>query len=178
MGVSGDLGVEGGAFGVGEEALALEAGFAAAFVAVPEDEKEDCGGGGWLVDAGVAVGKGGGNRGGYGVRGGWGWGGDVPNRARDQRTFMPRKAGKRSLRKFMMARSMPAMAPGLVTRSLRLGTLTRMPIFSARPAPWVMYLDLRPCFSAAAASISGPMDCVILEGSCSISFWRKEGRCL
>lgn len=91
---------------------------------------------------------------------------------------MPRKAGNRSLRKFMMARSIPAMAPGFVTRSFRLGTLTRIPIFSAIPAPWLMYLFLRPCFSAAAASISGPIDCVILEGSCSISFWRNDGRCL
>lgn len=91
---------------------------------------------------------------------------------------MPRKAGNRSFKKFMMARSIPAIAPGFVTRSFRLGTLTLIPIFSAMPAPWLMYLDLRPCFSAAAASISGPIVCVIFEGSCSINFWRNDGRCL
>ena len=89
---------------------------------------------------------------------------------------MPRKAGKRSLRKFMIVFKRPATAPGLVIRSFKLGTLTRMPIFSATPAAWVAYLLFRPCFSAAAASISGPIDWVILDGSCSISFWRKGGR--
>lgn len=89
---------------------------------------------------------------------------------------MPKKAGKRSFRKFIIARSMPAMAPGFVTRSFRLGTLILIPIFEAAPAAWFMYSDFMPCFSAAAASISGPRDVVILEGSCWMSFWRKEGR--
>lgn len=46
-----------------------------------------------------------------------------PNKAREYKTFMPKNAGKRNFRKFIMALSMPATAPGLVTRSLRLGTL-------------------------------------------------------
>lgn len=49
--------------------------------------------------------------------------GNGPNRAREYKTFMPKKAGKRNFRKFIMALSMPATAPGLVMRSLRLGTL-------------------------------------------------------
>lgn len=56
---------------------------------------------------------------------------NVPNKASEYKTFMPKKAGKRSLRKFMMARNMPATAPGLATRSLRLGTLTLRPILPA-----------------------------------------------
>ena len=37
-----DLMVEGGQLGFGEEPFLLEADFAAALVAVPEDEEEDC----------------------------------------------------------------------------------------------------------------------------------------
>lgn len=40
--VGGNVGFEGGHFGFGELAFFFEAGFAAAFVAVPEDEEEDC----------------------------------------------------------------------------------------------------------------------------------------
>lgn len=40
-----DLFVQGGDLGFGEEAFLLEADFAAAFVAVPEDEEEDYEGG-------------------------------------------------------------------------------------------------------------------------------------
>lgn len=40
-----DLLVQGGDFGFGEAAFFLEADFAAAFVAVPEDEEEDYEGG-------------------------------------------------------------------------------------------------------------------------------------
>lgn len=91
---------------------------------------------------------------------------NIPNKAREYKTFMPKNAGKRNFRKFIMALSIPATAPGLVTRSLRLGTLNFVADF------W------RVDLSAAAASSSGVMDSVILEGSCSISFCRKSGRCL
>ncbi len=94
------------------------------------------------------------------------WFENRPNKAREYKTFMPKKAGKRNFRKFIMALSIPATAPGLVTRSLRLGTLNFVADF------W------RVDLSAAAASSSGVMDSVILEGSCSISFCRKSGRCL
>ena len=40
--VSGDAGVEGSEFLLGEEALFLEADFLATFVTVPEDEEKDC----------------------------------------------------------------------------------------------------------------------------------------
>ena len=83
---------------------------------------------------------------------------------------MPRKAGKRNLRKLVIERNMAAIAPGFLTRSFRLGTFTFIPIFSAVLAALSVYLECRPCRSAAAASISGPMDWVILEGSCSMSF--------
>lgn len=83
---------------------------------------------------------------------------------------MPRKAGNRSLRKFMIDRSMAATTPGFVTSSFRVGTLTFIPSFSAVLAALSVYLECRPCRSAAAASISGPIDSVILDGSCSISF--------
>lgn len=87
-----------------------------------------------------------------------------PNKAREYKTFMPKNAGKRNFRKFIIALSMPATAPGLVTRSLRLGNLNFADDF------W------RAGLSAAAASSSGVIDSVILEGSCSISFFRKSGR--
>lgn len=83
---------------------------------------------------------------------------------------MPRKAGKRSLRKFMIAFSVPITAPGFVTRSLRLGTLTLVLDLEAVPAAW------RLGFSAAAARTSGPSDATILVGSFSIMSLRKEGR--
>lgn len=83
---------------------------------------------------------------------------------------MPRKAGKRNLRKPVMLRNMATTAPGFVTRSFKVGTLTLMPNFSAVLAALSVYLECRPCRSAAAASISGPMDWVILDGSCSMSF--------
>lgn len=92
--------------------------------------------------------------------------GNEPNKAREYKTFMPKNAGKRNFRKFIIALSIPATAPGLVTRSLRLGTLNFAADF------W------RAGLSAAAASSSGVMDSVILEGSCSMSFCRKSGRCL
>lgn len=79
---------------------------------------------------------------------------------------MPRKAGKRSLRKFMIAFRVPITAPGFVTRSLRLGTLT-------------LVFDLevwRLGFSAAAARTSGPSVATIFVGSFSIMSLRKEGR--
>ena len=66
---------------------------------------------------------------------------NVRNNAREYKTFMPKKAGKRSLRKFMMARNMPATAPGLVTRSFKLGTLTLKLIFSAALAAPSVYLE-------------------------------------
>lgn len=69
-----------------------------------------------------------------------------------------------------MERNMAAIDPGFVARSFRLGTLIFMPIFSAVLAALSVYFECRPCRSAAAASISGPMDWVILEGSCSMSF--------
>ena len=83
---------------------------------------------------------------------------------------MPKKAGNRSLRKFMIALSIPTTAPGFVTRSLRLGTLTFKPAFSAPCAAMLAYFASSPCFVAAAASISGPIDLVIFEGSCSTRF--------
>ena len=46
--VTGDLFLQLGGLGFGEETLFLEAGFAAAFVAVPEDEEED-----WDVRVGL-----------------------------------------------------------------------------------------------------------------------------
>ena len=102
--------------------------------------------------------------------------GDVPNRARDHKTFMPMNAGNLSFRKFIIERNIVTIAPGFVTKSFKFGTFIFMPIFSATPAADDTYWLLSPCFSAAAASISGPIELVILEGSCSISFWRKVGR--
>ena len=78
----------------------------------------------------------------------------------------------------MIVRSMPATAPGLVTRSLRLGNLTFMPIFEAMPVAWLRYSDLSPCRSAAMARISGPKLPVIFWGSLAMRSWRKEGRCV
>lgn len=54
---------------------------------------------------------------------------------------MPRKAGKRNLRKLVMERNIAATAPGFVTRSFRVGTLTFMPIFSAVLAALSVYLE-------------------------------------
>lgn len=88
---------------------------------------------------------------------------------------MPKKAGNRSLRKFIMALNIPATAPGFVTRSLRLGTLN---LKAAFPAASADLADCSPGLSAAAASSSGAMDSVILDGSDSMSFWRNGGRCL
>ena len=76
----------------------------------------------------------------------------------------------------MIAFSMPATAPGLVTRSLRFGTLKLKPAFEAALPAILAYFEFMPCFSAAAASISGPIDFVIFEGSCSTSFWSQGGR--
>lgn len=86
---------------------------------------------------------------------------------------MPRKAGKRSLRKFMMAFRAPATAPGLVTRSLRLGTLSLDPEVDA---DFDAEAVCTPGFSEAAARISGPSEAAILVGSFSMMSWRKEGR--
>lgn len=89
---------------------------------------------------------------------------------------MPKKAGNLSFKKFMIAFNMPATAPGFVTRSFRFGTLTFNPALDAPLAAMLAYLELRPCFSAAAASISGPIDLVIFDGNCSTSFWSQGGR--
>ena len=83
---------------------------------------------------------------------------------------MPRKAGNRNLRKLVMDRSMAATIPGCVTSSFKVGTFNFMPIFPAVLAALSVYVECRPCRSAAAASISGVIDSVILDGSCSISF--------
>lgn len=104
------------------------------------------------------------------------WGFCLRNSARDHSTFIPMNAGNLNLRKFIIARSMPATAPGFVTRSFRLGTFIFQPIFDAKPAAGSAYFALTPCLSAAAASISGPSVWVILLGSCSMSFCRNDGR--
>lgn len=107
--------------------------------------------------------------------GGWG-GGSIPNKASDHRTFIPANAGNLSFKKFMILLNSVATAPGFVTRSFKVGTFTLTPSFCAIPVAWVTYSDFKPCFSAAAARISGPREPVSLVGRDSMSFCRKEGR--
>lgn len=98
---------------------------------------------------------------------------DIPNKPNEYSTFKPRNAGNLNFKKFIIVFNSPATAPGFVTRSFRLGTRTFMPAFSATCAPLLRYLELSPCFSAAAARTSGPMEVVILAGSFLMRSWRK-----
>jgi len=100
---------------------------------------------------------------------------DIPNRAKLQSTFIPKKAGNLVLSAVMMLLSSATTLPFLVSRSFRLGTLTLKPAFFANFMPWSKYSDFRPCRSAATASISGPSVVVNFSGSFSMMSWRKVG---
>ena len=129
------------------EALSLQASFTPSLVTIPEDEEQD-------FDEFRKIPADSKN------------GNDLPKSANEYNTFMPRKAGNLTLRKFIMALSIVMTIPGLVTSSFNVGIVNFAAPVSA------------PAFSAAAASISGVIDLVNFEGSCSINFCNHEGRCL
>lgn len=98
--------------------------------------------------------------------------GNIPNSARDSNTFVPIKAGQRSLSAFMMAFNILTTAPGFVTRFFRLVGVKKL--FAAPENPFPSPL-LNACASAATASNSGARFFWSLSGSCVTSFLRNEG---
>ena len=94
----------------------------------------------------------------------------LPNKAKDQSTFIPMNAGNLALKNAMILLNIPATAPGFETKSFKFGTLILNPALSATPAACVAYALLKPTREAPAARISGPRDPVNFDGSCSINF--------